>query len=195
MSTCKVNGSEHEAEPGLKTWGQLLMALERGDGLERAVVTAARFGGVDQPTFREAPLLALDLETVAPIDVETTAARKLVAAARQTALDGLEALATAARATADAFRLHDLPRAHRGLVDFVTTFRLLTSLTAAVGRTDIAAGDARLDAEGAEFLERLRVSLESLIAFDVNEDWISVADVLEDEIADVLPRWAAVLAS
>jgi hypothetical protein len=39
----------------------------------------------------------------------------------------------------------------------------------------------------------LDASLGALIDFDVNEDWISVADVLEYEIADLLPHWAAVM--
>jgi hypothetical protein len=193
MRICTVNGSEHEVGAGLETWGQLLATLERGDGPERAVVTAVRVGGVDQPTFREPLLLALDLNTAAPIDVETSAARDLVAQARQTALDGLEALATGARLAAEAFRLHDLPRAQRGLLDFVTTFRLLTTLTAALARAEAPAGNPGLDPQGAEFLEQLGANLESLIAFNVNEDWISVADVLEYEIADVLPHWAAIL--
>jgi len=39
----------------------------------------------------------------------------------------------------------------------------------------------------------LNSSLGSLIDFDVNQDWISVADVLEYEIADLLPQWAALV--
>jgi DNA repair protein RecN (Recombination protein N) len=50
------------------------------------------------------------------------------------AFGGLDAMAESARQAADAFRLHDLSRAHSRLADFVTAFRLLTSLTAAVGR-------------------------------------------------------------
>jgi len=51
MSICAVIGQEDEALAGLKTWGQLLNALEQGVDAERAVVTAVRFGGVDQPSF------------------------------------------------------------------------------------------------------------------------------------------------
>ena len=53
MITYAVNGLEYEALAGLKTWGQLLDALEQGVGTERVVVTAVRFAGVDQPSFRE----------------------------------------------------------------------------------------------------------------------------------------------
>jgi hypothetical protein len=79
------------------------------------------------------------------------------------------------------------------LADFVATFHLLTTLTVAVGRADPTPDQLEMDAPDADFLQRLNVSLEALIEFDVNEDWISVADVLEYEIADLLPQWAAVM--
>jgi len=193
MSICTVNGLAHDIEAGLKTWGQLLTTLECGEGLERVVVVAVRFAGVDQPTFREPESLDLNLAGIAPIDVELSTTRELVAYAKETALGGLDALAESARQTADAFRLHDLSRAHSRLADFVTAFQLLTSLTVAVERSNESSGPSEADTPGSEILQRLDASLGALIDFDVNEDWISVADVLEYEIADLLPHWAAVM--
>jgi hypothetical protein len=193
MSICTVNGLAYEAEAGLKTWGQLLARLERGDGPTRTVVAAVRFAGVDQPTFREAEVQVLDLRHAAPIEVELSTAAELVASAREAAIAGLDALAESARQAAEAFRLHDLPRAHRGLADFVATFQLLTTLTAAVARENTPSDQITLDSSDGEFLESLNVSLGALIDFDVNQDWISVADVLEYDIADLLPQWAAVM--
>jgi hypothetical protein len=192
MSILSVNGLAQETQASLETWGQLLAVLEQGEGPARTVVAAVRFDGVDQPTFRDPEALDLDLRLAAPIDVEVTTAGELVGSARETALGGLDALAESARQAAEAFRLHDLPRAHRGLADFVATFQLLTALTAALGRSD-APGLPNLDTSGAECLDRLNSSLGSLIDFDINQDWISVADVLECEIADLLPHWAALV--
>jgi hypothetical protein len=192
MSIFTVNGMAHEVQASLETWGQLLAVLEHGDGPARIVVAAVRFDGVDQPTFRDPEALGLDLRLAAPIDVELSTTGELVASARETALGGLDALAESARQAAEAFRLHDLPRAHRGLADFVATFQLLTTLTAALGRSDTS-GLPSVDTSGAECLDRLNSSLGSLIDFDVNQDWISVADVLEYEIADLLPQWAALV--
>jgi hypothetical protein len=193
MSICTVNGSAHEAATGLQTWGELLTALEKGHGPSRTVVAAVRFAGVGQPTFRAPGTLALELSAVAPIDVELSTGGELVESARQSIIASLDALATSARETADAFRLHDLPHAHSGLADFVATFQLLTTLTAAVDQADAANGDPGTEARGADMLERLRVSLESLVECEVNEDWLSVADVLEYEVAEILPIWASVL--
>jgi hypothetical protein len=194
MSQCTVNGSQHDTESGLETWGQLLATLEQGEGPDRSVVTAVRFAGVVQPTFREPSTLALDLKRAAPVDVETSKARDLVVSARQTALAGLDALATGALQVAEAFRLHDLPRAHRGLGEFVGTFGELTQLTALLSVADAQAGTPLPSVTPeAEYLAQMGTSLESLIACDLNEDWLSVADILEYEIAGVLPRWATLL--
>jgi hypothetical protein len=193
MSICRVNGLAHEVEAGVITWGQLLATLERGDGPDRTVVAAVRFAGVDQPTFREAESTDVDLNTVAPIDVELSTPGALVAFARETALSGLDALAESARQAADAFRLHNLSVAHSRLADFVTTFQLLNSLTAAVDRSNESPRPATGETRACEFRQRMETSLGALIDFDVNEDWLSVADVLEYEIADLLPHWSAVM--
>jgi hypothetical protein len=193
MSMCAVNGREWEAPVGLKTWGQLLEALEQGAGAERAVVTAVRFRGVDQPSFREPVLLAQDLAAGAPIDVDTCRAHALVAEAVETALNGLDPLAQAAQQTADAFRCHDLAEAHSGLEAVVGTLQALTRLTALAGQAGVAPRTARADHDHATLTERLGQSLEALITAETNEDWVSVADVLEYDVADLLPGWEAVL--
>jgi hypothetical protein len=193
MCICIVNGLECEAQTGLETWGQLLDALERGDGPERAIVTAVRFEGVDEPSFRDASVLTRDLGTAHGVDVDTCAAGDLVASAIETAREGLGPLAVAARQTADAFRSHDLPRAHRGLADFVLTLQTLTRLTAAVNHMGRTCAAVDPEAQGTEVLECLRVGLESLVALNMSQDWISVADVLEYEMAELLPRWNEML--
>ena len=193
MTICTMNGSAQDAGSGLETWGQLLAALERGNGPGRPVVTAVRFAGVDQPTFREPAVLAVDLSAAEPVDVDASSFEDIVASARQAARNGLETLTVTARSAARAFRLHDLPSAHRGLGDFVTTFRLLAALTDTVSLANEPLGDHALDAQGAHLLAQLVASLESLLAFNENEDWISVADVLEYEIADTLPRWTTLM--
>jgi hypothetical protein len=184
---------EYKAHTGLKTWGQLLDALEQGDGPARIVVTAVRFEGVDEPSFRDASVLARDLGTAQGVDVDTCAAGELFASAIETAREGLGTLAVAARQTADAFRSHDLARAHRGLADFVLTLQTLAKLTAAVSRVGPACDAVDPEAQGTEFLERLRVGLESLVTSNMSEDWISVADVLEYEMAELLPGWNGML--
>ena len=191
MNICTVNGCRREVAAGLKTWGQLLVSLESANGSEPALVTAVRFRGVDQPSFRLAQALSSDLRTLGQIEVETASLRALLASAADTVLEGLEPLAIASRRTGDCFRRHDLARANRGLAEFVGAFRALTELTAAVHQ--LKSDDPVFGDEACAFLQRLNDALESLIASDMNEDWVSVADVLEYDIAGMLPDWAALL--
>ena len=193
MSIFAVNGRDYEAEAGLKTWGQLLNVLEEGVGTEHAVVTAVRFGGVDQPSFREPDLLSRDLSAGACIDIDTCPAQLLVAEAAEAALNGLGPLGHAVQQAADAFRGFDISDAHSRLSDIVATLHALTQLTAAASEAAAsprAAGDAE---DSAKLLSRLGQSLEALVAAATSQDWISVADVLEYDMTDLLPSWQAVL--
>jgi hypothetical protein len=193
MHSCTVNGSEYEPKRSLKTWGELLDALERGEGPARTVVTAVRFGGVDQPSFREPSVLARDLRFAAPVDVDSCVVRDLIASAVEQALEGLQPISDAARGAAELFREHELPEAHAALADLVSTLHTLARLIGAVTTADRESRAAALEGPNAQFLDRVGRSLESLITAAAGEDWISVADVLEYEIAEQLPSWRGVL--
>ena len=62
-----------------------------------------------------------------------------------------------------------------------------------IGRLDAGSTSIGFGPQASAFLTRLHASLESLIASDMNKDWMSVADVLEHEIAGMLPDWATLL--
>jgi hypothetical protein len=191
MDMCIVNGRRRDLSAGLKTWKQLLVSLEEGAGRHRIVVTAVRFAGVNQPAFRDDAVQATRLAGLEPIDIKTTTVGELVASAADTVIDGLERLRRAARGTADAFRHHDLSRAHCALARLVGTFQLLTRLTGLVDEIDCDAAQRSTKREA--FLRRLHERLEQLIFLDMREDWISVAEVLEFDIAELLPEWVALL--
>jgi len=193
MNMCAVNGQEYLGLEGLKTWGQLLLALENGAGTDRAVVTAVRFAGVDQPSFREPDLLGTVLETAVPIDVETIPSRELIAEAVETGLNDIAPLLEAAQQTADAFRCHDIADAQVRLGEVVTTLQALTQLTAAVIQADLLPEGANVKRQSSALLQRLGGDLEALVTAAGNEDWITVADVLEYDIAELLPEWVTVL--
>jgi hypothetical protein len=193
MSLCAVNGLEFNALEGFTTWGQLLDMLEQGVGPERPVVTAVRFGGVDQPSFREPMLLDQALEAVAPIDVDTCRADCYLAEAVESALTDLAPLLEATQVTADAFRSHDIADANNRLAVVLATFQALTQLTAAVAESTLVPRSVRGDSGCTAMLARAGQHLESLVTAASNEDWISVADILEYDITDLLPDWQAVL--
>jgi hypothetical protein len=193
MNLCAVNGQEFGAMDGLTTWGQLLEALERGAGPRRSVVTAVRFGGVDQPSFREPALLGQAIETAGGINIDTCEAHVLVADAVEQALNGLTTLVEAAQQTADAFRSHDIADANTRLVDVVEMLQALTQLTGVVSQADIASTSALSDSDATTLLAKLRQNLEWLVSAAENQDWISAADVLEYDIVELIPKWQGVL--
>jgi hypothetical protein len=193
MSHCAVNGQDFETPAGLQTWGQLLDIIEQGVGPERPIVTAVRFGDVDQPSFREPVLLAWNLEAGTAIDVDTSSAQALVAEAVESALTNLGPLVEAAQQTADAFRSHDIDDARGRLVDVVVTLQSLTKITAAISQASVTPRTARSDADGAALLERLGEHLESLVTAAENEDWISAADIIEYDVVELVPAWQTVL--
>ena len=190
MNVCTVNGRTRGVPETLTTWGDLLLWLERHETGERPIVSAVRFRGVDEPSFRAPSIQALGLTAIAPIEVDLATARELVMSAATTVIDGLDPLSLAAQATADAFRRHDLGPAHHTLAEFVGTFRALAQLTSAI---DGLVTETLFDADARAFLARLEERFAELIEAAANEDWIAVADVLEYEIAEMVSDWAALL--
>jgi hypothetical protein len=136
--------------------------------------------------------LTRNLDAVAGVDVDTCRAGVLVDEAVDTALNGLGPLARSVQHAAEAFRRHDLDDAHARLGELVSTLQTLTTLTAAVLQAGTPPHGSRPDAT-ATLIDGLGRGLESLIATATNEDWISVADVLEYDVAALLPIWRAVL--
>jgi hypothetical protein len=141
------------------------------------------------PAARDA---AVNTHAVAPIDVELSTAGESAASARDSALAGLDALAQPGHA-ADPFRLHNRSYAQRQLSDVEAPSQLLTVLTDVAEHADGGTRGSGRDAAGAGVLHRLNMSLGALVDFNVNENWISVADVLEYEITEFLPQRAAVI--
>ena len=78
MLECLVNSVPSAPIPGLQTWGELLADLDGRLAHDRRIVTAARFDGVDQPSFRSSPILDRPLASVRRIEVEATESHVLL---------------------------------------------------------------------------------------------------------------------
>jgi hypothetical protein len=68
MVDCLVNDIPERFDFLPETWGALLAGLDRRISAGRRVVTAVRFDGVDQPSFRHPDLAGVALERIARID-------------------------------------------------------------------------------------------------------------------------------
>lgn len=189
-----VNRQPKTHNPGLKTWGDLLKALDLGDEADRRTVTEVRFDGVDQPSFRTLGLAGRPLASISRLEVEMVDRTRLLRTTLGAAGHSLPVLAASACRAAASFRDHDLSGAHHQLTSLVEALRTLTILTVA---SATAAGTELEDLPcgantGADVLGSVGVVLDSLAQWQQGHDWNAVADGLEYDLAPALLHWGVV---
>lgn len=194
MADCLVNDIPETLDFLPETWGALLDGLDRRLGASRRVVTAVRFDGVDQPSFRRSDLAALALEQIARIDVEAEDAGALLRAAVDAASDSLPDLVAGVGQTAAALR-GDAPDAHEQLRALVIALQSLMTLTVAAGTAaDISFGvDPGADAVVRGACARVEAALATLVARQTDGDSGAVAEALDRRLAPAVAGWADVL--
>lgn len=181
-------------DSGLKTWGDLLDRLDDACAVDRRTVTAVRFNGVDQPSFRGPEVEACLLPSIGRIEVETVDRTRLLRNTLGAAGNSLPTLAAGACRTASAFRGRDLTSAHLQLTSLIEAVRTLTMLTIA---SATAAGAELEDLScgvntGADVLGGVGIALDSLAQWQQGRDWIAVADALEYDLAPAILNWGVV---
>lgn len=194
MARCLVNEQLELTEIRPKTWEGLLEALDTRLAAERRVVTAVRFDGVDQPSFREPALGATSLDTVARVDIDAEDAVDLLRAAVDAAADSLPELVTGVRLTAAAVRA-GAPDASTQLGALVVALQSLMQLTAAaLTAAQMSLGaDASSDAALTDGCGRIAAALERLAALQAAERWPALADALDTHLAPAVAGWNDVL--
>ena len=187
-----LNSKPYLHAAGLETWGEWLDLLDRDASRSGNIVTAVRFDGVDEPAFRAAAVRRRRLADCGEVAADTGTKRALLL---DTLHDGATmgtSLAGAARSLGTTFRLVDLSEAHAilpQLIDGVRSLVVLTDECAAalkVPRAAMACGDVPFEQWMDEFGRRLAV----LIDAQERQDWLTVADSLEYEIAPALGDWS-----
>lgn len=194
MTECLVNDAPLVGDFRPETWGELLAQLDRALGLERRVVTAVRFDGVDEPSFRGPALSGRQLAPVARIDIEAVEATRLVDEALQAAGASLPSLAAGARAAATAFRT-GAAEAPQQLIALVGAVQSLVALTTAAATAARAARTPAADEPAAVGLHCRGVesALSALIERHQLGDWAGLAEVLDGPLAASMLEWRAVL--
>ena len=191
MSDVFVDGASHGLGSTLKTWGELLETLDAELGVRGVLLAAVRFDGVEQPAFREPSVTARPLTTVQRVEVETATPDALLRQSLAEAAEGIGQIADDVARVSALFRGNDLTAANQGLArlsgDLHTFAALVTTLRGPLG---IAVERLTIDGVSPdEQIERLGAWLESLIAAQSSEDWLTVADILEYDIEPILRAW------
>jgi hypothetical protein len=195
MAAIYLNDVPQEFDSTPKTWGDLLDRLDARAAESGVVLSAARFDGVDEPSFREPSVIARPLSDLRRVDVETAMPSAFLRECLLEAIPGLQATAQEARRLGDIYRGRDVSSGHEGL----------RSLAAELGATavlaDMLAGPLAIDltavsVEGvtaAQHLQQLGTTVDALVAAQEAQDWVTVADVLEYDLEPAIRRWAALL--
>jgi hypothetical protein len=190
-----VNDSPQELANSAETWGDLLVSLDTQAAQRGVMLSGARFDGVDEPSFRDAAVAGRPLAGIRRIDVQTAVPAAFVRECLLDAIPPLQETAQRAKALAGIYRGHDLTLAHEGLRD------LAAELGAAMVLADVLAGPVGIDlttvaVEGVtatQHLHQIEATMDSLVAAQESEDWLTVADVLEYDMEPAIRRWAALL--
>ena len=95
MAHLLVNGQPTPLDSAQKTWGDVLHAVELAADARGDAVTAVRFEGVDQPTFRAGDLRARPMVRLGRVEIDTVPRGRLLRATLGTAGLSLPALAAA----------------------------------------------------------------------------------------------------
>lgn len=194
MVRCLVNNTPKVVDSALKTWGPLLAALELEASAGGLTVTAVRFDGVDQPTFRAATLVRVPLAAVETIEVECIDRTRLLRSVLGTARHSLSPLAAGARRLAGLYRQGQLDDARQQLSALVATIRTLTELTlASTAAAGMALAEVSCRGEsGANVLGAVGVALDTVSQAHDAADWLAVAGALEHGLTPALLQWELV---
>jgi hypothetical protein len=187
MTKILLDGVERHGDQASPQWATLLESVDRDLEAKGRIVVAVTVDGVDVPAFRDATM-GTQLVAAKIVALRSGTESDLMTQCIQDAGEGVEALRTAAAAVGAAFRRHDLGVAHDGLRQVAGGLSTLIAVLQAValaGRVDIQQGTG----QAVTLLNELSSNVEAVIAAQGNQDWLTVADVLEYDIEPALQRW------
>ena len=195
MPEIYLNDVPQQFENPFKTWGDLLNTLDVRASEAGVILSAARFDGVDEPSFREPAAIARPLGDVRRVDVETAMPIAFLRDCLLEAIEPLHETAQTAKRLSEIYRGHDVMPGHEGLKG------LAADLGATAVLADMLAGPLAIDLtavsiEGvtaAQHLQELGTTVDALVTAQEAQDWVTVADLLEYELEPSIRRWAALL--
>jgi hypothetical protein len=192
MARLLLNGEAHSQEIAHKTWDELLAWADLTAAAQGLLVTAVRLDGVDEPSFRESTLAGQPLDAVDVIEVDAATPASLVAESLDEARTGLEGLRAHATDVARRFRGNRLAQANAGLAELTQGLGTLVTLVEAVtGAMGIRIDHVLLDGRPAfALIEDLGQPLTDLTGAQQQQDWVTVADILEFDLEPALSRVA-----
>ena len=197
MATVLLNGTAFVPTTPAPSWGPLLDAVDRHVAPSGEIVAAVRFDGVDEPGFRDDAVLGLVLGSELIVEIETLPPNDLLGEVLDEASRSLPAVAASACALAAVLRGAQVDAAARGIGQLAESIGNLVQLIAAAAAARGVALDTLQTCDGPAMplLRGLDAQLTPLLDAQRAGDWITVADILEYDVAPLMPRFDAVIDS
>ena len=197
MATVLLNGTAFVPGTPSPSWGPLLAAVDRHVAPTGEIVAAVRFDGVDEPGFRDAAVLDLVLGTEVIVEIDTLQPQALLGEVLDEASRSLPAVAASACELASVLRGTEVAAAARGLGQLAESIGNLVQLVVAAAAARGRSLETLETREGPAMplLRALDAPLLPLLEAQRAGDWITVADILEYDVAPLMPRFDAVLDS
>ncbi len=186
-----LDGVLHTIDLSRNSWRKLLEAVDRDLESCGRAVSAVRFGGVDQPSFRSHALGRRHVATLGRIEITTNDAAELLADTILTARRSIPVLSQSAAQLAVEFRGSSPDRAVRRLTELVDALRTLTVLTAAIAEVVDGQRTELPPLRADDVTDAVGDALHGLIEAQVGQDWARAAECLERDLAPAIARWDA----
>jgi hypothetical protein len=195
MPRVMLNGQDYVVQPTPLNWSELLTSLDRDLEPRGFLVTAIRVDGIDQPDFRDDGRLAGTLGRDAVIEVDATTPAELLEEGLREAARSVAQLRQAATALAAGYRLVDVSEANMHLATFADTLANLMALVAAAGQAmKVQLDDIRVEGmPGSAVIRHLNNTIEALLEAHGARDWVTLADVLEHDLAPLMTSLGQVI--
>jgi hypothetical protein len=183
-----TNGVEQSVENTPKSWLELLTRLDDAAVQQGHMVTAVRFDGVDEPTFRTPEVGAKRLLAVHQIEIETANPAVVIDESLAQGGAAVRVLESAAERLSAQLRTGRVEPLLSEFDEFVEATRSVATIliTAAIGfgveLTDIPWADRHAAVQ----LDELTALLISLLDAKQAQDWATAADILEFDVHPLL---------
>lgn len=191
MPRILVNHREQPSNLVQHHWGDTLERLDQRFAGLGQVLTAVRFDGVDQPSFRDQGRAFDTLDGIRAIDIDAASPDDLLAATFSEARTAAATLAAAAGHIAAAFRGVDIGDARRELGELAQGLATLVAIAQTLSqatRVSLEAVECS-GASGLAMIDQLTACADTLIGAQQRDDWVTVADVIEYDLAPALREW------
>jgi hypothetical protein len=189
-----IDHREFTTQPA-STWADLLHQIEANLDERGDVISEVRFDGIEQANYRAAPTLRRPLEGISTIDIDAVPPQILLAQGLDEARSSIDHLRNGARDLAIGYRRGEIAESTERLGVLAEAIGNLITIVGAAQNVlgvDLTATDVD-GSVAAAIIGDLDAAIAGVSEAAGTRDWITLADLLEFDVAPTLPRIGRVI--